>query len=175
MADSTKTLVCPACGKEMEKVYVERAQCFIDVCTNGCGGIFFDNREFKKFDEDHESIDEIKKALEGKTFKTVDASYKRVCPACGMKMMKNSTSIKGEIIVDDCYGCGGKFLDYGELDKIRAEYKTEAERSQDVINYLKANMGSEFDEMHAHKLVNEQNMKQKKSGNVIKDIISKFF
>ena len=38
----------------------------IDICTNGCGGIFFDNREFKIFDEKTESIDEIKKALEEK-------------------------------------------------------------------------------------------------------------
>ena len=170
MADSTKTLKCPACGEEMEKVYVERAQCFIDVCTNGCGGIFFDNREFKKFDEDAESIDEIKAALEGKTFKSVDASYKRFCPACGMKMMKNSTSIKGEIIVDDCYSCGGKFLDYGELDKIRAEYKTEEERSKDVIDYLKANMGGEFEEMHAYKLTKKP---EDKSG-ILKNIIDKF-
>ena len=133
-------------------------------------GIFFDNREFKKFDEDHESIDEIKTALAEKEFKKVDASYKRICPVCGMKMMKNSTSIRGEIIVDDCYGCGGKFLDFGELDKIRAEYKTEKERSQDVINYLKANMGTEFDEMHAH----QQIVKQKKSGNIISNIIDKF-
>ena len=170
MSDSTKTLKCPACGEEMEKVYVERTQCFIDVCTNGCGGIFFDNREFKKFDEDAESIDEIKGVLEGKTFKKVDASYKRICPACGMKMMKNSTSIKGEIIVDDCYSCGGKFLDYGELEKIRAEYKTEEERSKDVLNYLKANMGEEFDEMHAHKLTKKTNDKP----GILKNIIDKF-
>ena len=171
MADTTKTLICPACGKEMEKIYIERAQCFIDVCTNGCGGIFFDNREFKKFDEDHESIDEIKKTLEGKKFNKVDASYKRICPVCGMKMMKNSTSIKGEIIVDDCYGCGGKFLDFGELEKIRAEYKTEEERSQDVLNYLKASMGEEYDAMHAHKITKQN--KPKKSG-LFNNIIDKF-
>ncbi len=171
MADSTKTLVCPACGKEMEKIYIERTKCFIDICTNGCGGIFFDNREFKKFDEDHEAIDEIKNALEGKEFKHVDASYKRICPVCGMKMMKNSTSIKGEIIIDECYGCGGKFLDYGELDKIRAEYKTEEERSKAVIDYLKANMGSEFEEMHSHKL-NQKNANKK---GILNNIINKFF
>ena len=51
-----------------------------------------------------------------------DSTKTLIWPACGMKMMKNSTSIKGDIIVDDCYGCGGKFLYYGELDKIRAEY-----------------------------------------------------
>lgn len=172
MTDTTKVLTCPACGEKMEKIFVERANCNIDVCTNGCGGIFFDNREFKKFDEQAESIDELKKALDGKTFKSVDETYKRVCPACGMKMVKNSTSIKGNVIVDDCYNCGGKFLDYKELDKIRAEYPTEEERSKAVVDYLKANMGSEFDEMHAHKLMTA-NSNQKQG--FLDKIINKFF
>ena len=90
MADSTQTLICPACGKEMQKIFIERTNCYIDICTEGCGGIFFDNREYKKFDENHENIDEIKKALEGKTFKPVDNTIKRVCPVCGMKMMKKN-------------------------------------------------------------------------------------
>ena len=171
MADVDNILICPACGKNMEVIYIESAQCYIDICTEGCGGIFFDNREFKKFDEKHESIDEIKKILEGKTFQKVDVSYKRTCPVCGMKMMKNSTSIHGDIIVDDCYGCGGKFLDFGELEKIRAEYDTEAERSQDVINLLKSKMGPEFDAMHAH-----QQTQQNKPANkgLFNNIIDKF-
>ncbi len=173
MADTKETLICPACGAEMEKIFVERANCYVDVCTQGCGGIFFDNREYKKFDEDSESIEEIKKALEGKTFKPVDSSYKRICPVCGMKMMKNSTSIKGKITIDECYSCGGKFLDYNELDQIRAEYKTEAERSQDVVNYLKNNMGSEFDEMHAHQQIRK--LQGDKKDGIFKSIIKKFF
>lgn len=172
MADSTQTLICPACGKEMQKIFVERTNCYIDICTEGCGGIFFDNREYKKFDENHESIDEIKKALEGKTFKPVDNTIKRVCPVCGMRMMKNSTSIKGQIIIDECYKCGGKFLDCNELDKIRDEYKTEAERSQDIVNYLKSNMGSEFEAMHAHQQMQQS---QQNEGGIFKSMIKKFF
>lgn len=172
MKDTTNVLKCPACGMDMEKVYIERAQCFVDVCTNGCGGIFFDNREFKKFDEDAESIDEIEEKLKGKTFKQVDPTFKRICPVCGMKMIKNSTSIKRNIIVDDCYSCGGKFLDYGELEKVRAEYKTEEERSKDVVNYLKAAMGDEFDEMHAHNKLSKQ--QKGKNGGFLNNIIDKF-
>ena len=70
--DSTKILRCPACGEEMEKIFVSSANCNVDICTKGCGGIFFDNREYQKFDENHESIDEIKQALAGKTLKDVD-------------------------------------------------------------------------------------------------------
>lgn len=172
MTDTTNILTCPACGAKMEKIFVERANCNIDVCTNGCGGIFFDNREFKKFDEHFESIDELKKALEGKTFKDTDQTFKRTCPACGMKMVKNSTSIKGNIIVDDCYNCGGKFLDYKELDKIREEYPTEEARSKDVENYLKNKMGYEYEEMHAHNRL-KANSPQKQG--ILDRFINKFF
>ena len=168
MTDSTKTLICPACGKEMEKIFVKKANCFVDICTNGCGGIFFDNREYKKFDESFENIDEIKSALEGKAFIEVDKTFKRICPACGMKMIKNSTSIKGDIIIDECYRCGGKFLDYKELDNIRSEYATEEERSQAVVDYLKQKMGSEFEEMHKEKTA------PKKPPGIVKGIIDKF-
>lgn len=169
--DSKETLICPACGKEMEKIFIERANCLIDVCTNGCGGIYFDNREFKKFDENLESIDEIQAKLADKTFKKTDETFKRVCPACGMKMVKNSTSVKGEIIIDDCYSCGGKFLDFGELEKIRAEYPTEEARKQAVVDYLKSSMGAEFEAMHAHKLVAEKTKKQ----GFLKSIIDRLF
>ena len=43
-------------------------------------------------------------------------------------MVTNGT-VKNSCVVDVCYSCGAKFLDGGELEKIRSEFKTEAERS----------------------------------------------
>lgn len=57
----------------------------IDVCLDGCGGIFFDNREFRQFDEKAENIDEILKEIEGKEFEKVDESLTRTCPVCRLK------------------------------------------------------------------------------------------
>ncbi|MBR3604799.1 MAG: zf-TFIIB domain-containing protein, partial [Candidatus Gastranaerophilales bacterium] len=42
MADNKDVLTCPACGKEMEKVFIESMQKHLDVCLKGCGGMFFD-------------------------------------------------------------------------------------------------------------------------------------
>ena len=56
MADTLDKLACPACGEEMKKIYMQEAGVNIDLCLNGCGGIFFDNREFEKFDEPDENI-----------------------------------------------------------------------------------------------------------------------
>lgn len=143
MADNDQLITCPACGCEMEKIFMPSQGVHLDVCTKGCGGIYFDNREFQKFDEPHEDITPLLNVLQGKEFKQVDENDIRMCPVCGSRMMKNFSSAKQEVQVDECYNCGGKFLDFGELDKIRAEYNTEKERVQDVMLNLYKDVGAE--------------------------------
>lgn len=131
---------CPACGEEMEKVRIDSAGFFVDVCTKGCGGIWLDNRELPKVDEKHEDIHEITEVLKDKKFVTVDKTAKRNCPICLIPMVKNSTSIKQTIEIDECYVCGGKFLDHNELEAIRGEYATDEDRTIDI---LKASVNQE--------------------------------
>lgn len=150
MADTLKTIKCPACHRDMMKVYMPELGINIDVCADGCGGIYFDNREFKHFDEKHENIDQILNALQGKTFIEVDTTLPRTCPVCGAKMVKNFSSIKRQIEVDECYSCGGKFLDNGELEKIRDEFNTEAERSDATMKFVYATMGQELNDLQRH-------------------------
>lgn len=135
MADTHTKINCPACGNEMKKIFIAELGLNIDICADGCGGIYLDNRELQKIDEQNEHVDEIIQELENKDFSHVqiDENAVRICPACGAKMVKNPTSVKGEVIIDDCYTCGGKFLDHGELTKIRAEFATEKERSEAAI------------------------------------------
>lgn len=141
MSDTLQPLNCPACHKEMRKVFVPAEGINVDICVDGCGGIFFDNREFTKFDEKAENIDEILKAVEGKQFEPVDESLPRTCPVCGSKMVKNYASANREIQIDECYSCGGKFLDNGELHAIRAEFETEEERSAATMRELYDSVG----------------------------------
>ena len=144
MADTIETIKCPACGKDMEKVYIPSEGINIDICTNGCGGIFFDNREFDKFNEEYEDISVIIEKLKNNKFTPINDEKERTCPHCGGKMIKNKTAPEGGICVDDCYACGGKFLDYGELEKIRAEFSKDSERSQATIDYLMQKKGLEL-------------------------------
>lgn len=153
MADNFKTLKCPACQKEMTKVFVPSEGVNVDICLDGCGGIYFDNREFKYFDEQHENIDEITKSIEGKEFVKVDESLPRTCPVCGARMVKNFASVKKEIQVDECYACGGKFLDHGELSKIREQYATEAERSADIMKEVYSTVGLEIKKLEEENAV----------------------
>ncbi|MBQ9244964.1 zf-TFIIB domain-containing protein [bacterium] len=145
MADNKDVIInCPACGKPMKKIFMPEQGVNLDVCVDGCGGIYFDNREFSKFDEPHEDITPLIKLLKDKEFQKVDESQTRVCPVCGSDMVKNYSSSQQEIQVDECYHCGGKFLDFGELEKIREQYKTEGERSADVVKKLYKDVGKEL-------------------------------
>jgi Zn-finger nucleic acid-binding protein len=145
--DNYNNINCPACGEEMVEIYVSSANKKVDVCLHGCGGIYFDNREYSTFDEKHEDIQEILDELEGKTFTTVDETKERICPVCGAEMIKNFVSTRKEIQVDDCYSCGGKFLDNGELQKIREQYESDVERTDDVMNFVYNNVGVELFEL----------------------------
>lgn len=118
MADTYKTITCPACNAVMKKIFIPAAGINVDICADGCGGIFFDNQELQRFNKASDDISEIKEILEGKSFTPVDVSETRICPACGKSMVK--TRIKGlKVQIDTCYTCGGIFLDHGELDLIR--------------------------------------------------------
>ena len=90
MADNKDILTCPACGKEMEKVFIESMQKHLDICLNGCGGMFFDNREFEKVDEQNENIDEILSLVSGRNFQPVNDKELRACPYCGANMVKTN-------------------------------------------------------------------------------------
>jgi Zn-finger nucleic acid-binding protein len=146
MADTLKTLTCPACGKTMEKVFIPSEGINLDICTEGCGGIYFDNREFNDFDEQNEDITKILEKIENKTFDRVSENQTRHCPNCGGIMVKNHSSIKKEIQVDDCYNCGGKFLDNAELVKIREEYESNEERDADILRHVHSHIGVELAE-----------------------------
>lgn len=123
MADNLQEIFCPACKKKMTKIFMEEQNIYIDVCLDGCGGIYFDNREFYKFDEKIENIDELKEQYKNKTFQPIDENELRICPVCGARMVKHYANSKNKIEMDECYTCGGVFLDYSELSRIRESDK----------------------------------------------------
>ena len=117
---------CPACGISM--VEEDFGGILVDVCKNGCKGIWFDWGELKDLDENHEGVG---KALE----EALQSSRKNdsnrdplMCPKCGMKMREHKYRNAKEVNVDECYACGGFFLDSGELKQIRDNYMSEEER-----------------------------------------------
>ena len=165
MSDTHQQLKCPACNKDMTKVFIPKEGVNIDICLDGCGGMWFDNRELSYFDEQDEKIEEIINVISNKTFAEVDQMNHRSCPACGARMVKNFSSVKQAIQIDECYSCGGKFLDKNELLKFRDEYATEEDRSQDTLKLMYDTVGKELVQLQ------EENEERKKHRNLYKKLI----
>lgn len=117
---------CPVCDKSMVEEDFGDVQ--VDVCMNGCKGIWFDWSELKQLDENNEGLG---RALEDalKIPRVNDEDRGRLkCPKCGIAMHAHKYSNAKEVNVDECYACGGFFLDSGELRQIRDNYMSEEER-----------------------------------------------
>lgn len=126
---------CPACSNQLESMTVGNLT--VDVCRNGCGGIWFDNFELQQVDEKHEAAGEALLDVETNPDTSVDYTQQRLCPKCEtQKMLKHFMSIKREVEVDECPACGGFWLDAGELRSIRAQYETEADRKMAANEYF---------------------------------------
>jgi Zn-finger nucleic acid-binding protein len=122
----------------------------VDVCKGGCGGIWFDNFEFKKFDEPHEAAGEQLLDIERDSNVIVDHTQRLNCPKCDdVVMMRHFSSVKKEVEVDECPGCGGFWLDAGELGKIRGQFETEEERHKAAEAYFSDVFGDELTAMKA--------------------------
>src|SRR5207253_6203211 len=133
---------CPACFNQLTQLQVGNVA--VDACQDGCGGIWFDNFELQRVDEQSEAAGERLLEIRRDPGVVVDAKRKRDCPRCpDMKLQRHFFSAKRKVEVDQCPNCGGYWLDAGELAQIRAERAgTDAEKaaehniSADVIRYL---------------------------------------
>lgn len=134
---------CPACGSELVEVEVGGVK--VDVCKEGCGGMWFDNFELKKFDEPHEEDGEELLNMTTDVRADIDRSKRYNCPKCGdIVMMRHFFSVKKEVEIDECPGCGGIWLDAGELGRIRSLFNTEQERHQAADEYFNEIFGDQL-------------------------------
>lgn len=119
---------CPACQKKLDQISIDSMT--IELCQGGCGGMFFDQHELKKVDEPTELTGEKLVDLQAKAaVATVTTEPRRNCPKCPtITMMRHFFSVKKEVVVDECGGCGGMWLDKGELEKIRHEFRNAEEK-----------------------------------------------
>jgi Zn-finger nucleic acid-binding protein len=111
---------CPACYNQLTQMQV--GSLVVDVCQGGCGGIWFDAFELERVDEENEAAGEPLLHIQRDETIVLDSSRKRECPRCeGVKLHRHYFSAKRKVQVDQCPGCGGYWLDAGELAQIRLE------------------------------------------------------
>jgi len=126
---------CPVCDRELSELVLGDLR--VDVCRGGCGGIWFDNFELQKADHPSDFAGVVLEEVERDDSIQVDANRRRRCPRCEeLVMMRHFFSQKRRVEVDTCPGCGGTWLDHGELDQIRRESLADADRRRTVEDYF---------------------------------------
>ena len=115
---------CPVCNQEM---VTENFGVVVDVCENGCKGIWFDHGNLEKIDQKNEGFgDALEAALRSPRHNDPNRGPIK-CPKCSIPMHAHKFKRDQEVNVDECYQCGGFFLDSGELNEIRNNYMSDAE------------------------------------------------
>lgn len=119
---------CPVCHREMMEKDFGGVK--VGVCSNGCKGIWFDWLELSKLDEKNEGLgNALKEALDYP--RVNDGNRVQIkCPKCGIPMHAHKYQSSKEVNVDECYACGGFFLDSGELTVIRDTFMSEQEEAE---------------------------------------------
>lgn len=126
---------CPACEKELVKLQAGDIE--IDCCRDGCGGIWFDRNELLKLDEPVEfaghAVIKMMTAANGPTL----IKERRKCPRCEGKLLtRQSLDHLNKIEMDQCWECGGVWLDAGELNTLRGQFNSYEDRSKAVSSYV---------------------------------------
>lgn len=114
-----KKLTCPECGEVLKEVYAEANYgrvLLLDQCQ-GCGGVWFDRWElyFVKGSSlmSLEAVD-IKTLLS----QTPHGKGKNSCPRCEKELIKfKDPGLPKDALIERCGGCGGLWLNRGELSK----------------------------------------------------------
>ena len=163
---------CPACSNNLAPTAI--GDVTVDVCNDGCGGVWFDNYELSKFDEAHEAAGEQLLAVEANADISIDHEVRRNCPKCpDLVMQQHFFSVKRGVTIDECPGCGGVWLDVGELRQIRRLYPSEAEREQAASDYFEELFG---DKLRAMEQAGEQKLATaRKIANVFRFICPTYY
>lgn len=113
---------CPICKTTMQAIEYEGIA--IESCRS-CGGEWLDGDELDKVTsirEEKFSVEERRAIAESTTItgvKLKDVDRQLDCPGCGWPSEPINYGGGTGLILDRCMGCGGFWLDDGELEKVQ--------------------------------------------------------
>ncbi len=116
----TKHMNCPRCQNELKTIEVKEVNTTIelDQCEQ-CGGTWFDPGEIAPFQKIIEPV-----LWEVRDIPSKQEQFKNLyCPRCGSEkaMEKIPHPRDSNVIMDQCFDCGGIWLDHGEMTAIQKE------------------------------------------------------
>ncbi len=132
---------CPACSNSLSPE--QFGETTLDICKDGCGGIWFDHRELQAVDEKAEFTGNRMLSLPKRPDLAIDREATRCCPKCeGEELIRLWFDTQRQIELDQCLKCWGLWADTGELTGIRSQYETTEERQKAADSYLDTNFES---------------------------------
>jgi Zn-finger nucleic acid-binding protein len=138
---------CPACGHETTSVTV--ADVTVDVCKDGCGGVWFDAGELGKLEKAGAGAGESLLDAAPAPDAQVDPDQRLHCPTCDdVVLARHPSSAESPVLVDECPSCGGDWLNAGELRAIEAGESTEPAREQEAAAYFDQLFGAQLQAEH---------------------------
>lgn len=136
---------CPACDNELVAVEIDKIKAA--TCQGGCRGLWLDSFNMKKLADANDTISEkfmeLQKAKPPIEFAMPE--HRHQCPVCrGIVMMRRFASVKREAVIHECAGCGGCWLDNGEIERMRNEFES-AEEKEAATNKMLSSLFSALD------------------------------
>lgn len=163
---------CPACHRTLSPVEADGIS--VDVCKEGCGGIWFSWMELQRFDEPKEAAGEVLLDFPRRPGVAVDPGP-LTCPQCADKiaLKRHFFSVKRDVAVDECPACGGYWLDPGELRTIRTAFDTDEARRAAADAYFSETFGSQLADAHAE--TEEQLARARRVANMFRFICPSYY
>ncbi len=142
---------CPACGREMAAI--QTGSVTVEACEGGCGGLWFDQLELRRFDESCEAASEALLDIGMDPAIRIDKEKRLHCPKCAdIVMMRILYSPNCDVRVEHCPNCAGHWLEAGELRAIRERNTSEADRKAAVDALFAEKFGAKVAEMQTERI-----------------------
>lgn len=143
---------CPVCNNELHPFSAVDFK--VDICRDGCGGIWFDRDEFERCNESIEPFPDELLHVKKTRDVVVDRSKLRSCPQCPATVMTRVTlDPELRLEIDHCLTCGGHWLDIGELGLIRRLDREDRELQARLKSYEERAHAGARDAGHAERLI----------------------
>ena len=127
---------CPVCSNELVEYHAGSIN--VDICRDGCSGIWFDGAEFDKVVEHSEAFPDELLRVRKNAQVVIDRSKIRNCPKCpSQKLQRVVIDPEIRLEIDQCQSCHGTWLDIGELEFIRQRAKEDSEMAARVATFNK--------------------------------------
>jgi len=113
---------CPVCSNDFQEFHA--GAIMVDICSDGCSGIWLEKEEYSKCDEHTEPFPKELLRVRKSPNVLIDRNVLRSCPSCAEKnvnqtMTRIALDAETRFELDECPACSGVWLDLGELEHIR--------------------------------------------------------